>query len=218
MKKLLACAAIFLTAITTNAQMEKGTVLIGGNLSVGTGKNTTNGSEYKQITLGIAPSVGWAYSTNKFFGFSLNYAYSKQTEDYKENIFGAGVFMRQYMPVAKNLYLFAHEGLNFSAGKGSGLFNATGIGYDVDANKWNATLGLSPGLSYELTKKMQLEVLLNNLLSVGYAHAKSTSTQHNTTSKTEYENNNFSFNSNADPTQLTTVSVGVRFTLGRNKS
>lgn len=215
-KLLISCAVLF-TAIAANAQMEKGTVLLGGNLSVGTYNNTFNGTETKSTTFGIAPSVGWAYSTNRFLGFSLNYAYSKQSQDYKQNTFGVGVYMRQYLPVAKSLYLFAHEGLSVSTNKGSGVIGTT-LPASRDSKGWNATLGLSPGLAYDLTKKIQLELLLNNLLGVGYSHSKITDTPQGGGIVNESKVNSFSFNSNADPTQLTNISVGVRFTLGRSKS
>lgn len=219
MKKrlLTSCAALFFAAITASAQMEKGTVLVGGNLSVGTYNYTYNGAESKTTSFGIAPSIGWAYSRNRFLGFSLSYAYSKQSADYKTNTFGAGAYMRQYFPVAKSLYLFAHEGLNFSTNKGSGILGTT-LQVDRDTKGWSASLGVSPGLAYDLTKKIQLEVSLNNLLGVGYSHSTGTDIPQGGGAKIETQANNFSFNSNADPAQLTTLSVGVRFTLGRNKS
>ena len=125
--------------------------------------------------------------------------------------------MRQYLPVAKSLYLFAHEGLNVSTNKGSGVIGTT-LPASRDSKGWNASLGLSPGLAYDLTKKIQLEVLLNNLLGVGYSHSTTTDIPQGGGPKNETKTDNFSFNSNADPTQLTSISVGVRFTLGRSKS
>jgi len=66
----------------------------------------------------ITPVAGIAVKQNLVVGFSLSYAHNKDnlnTVNYetKSESYGAGIFIRKYVPLGKGFYLFGETGLNY---------------------------------------------------------------------------------------------------------
>ena len=78
MKKVLLFAFATLTLTTfTQAQIEKGTVLLGGNLNFGSNKSenitSPNNNKYESKHFGITPSIGVAIKPNTILGIQFGY-------------------------------------------------------------------------------------------------------------------------------------------------
>lgn len=217
MKKILFFLAVTaFTALSVSAQISKGSSYLGGNLFFSTNTVTNDASnanaKSKQTGFGVTPSIGFAYKENRVWGLYLNYNYNKQQGNAyeKTSTYGVGAFLRQYKPLGKNFYLFAQEALlaNYSTGQRD---------YSTysDVKAFNANVSLSPGFAYDVSKKFQLELLLNSMVYASYTHSKvdpKSSIPESGVSKTT----SFNIGSNLNQlAQVGTITVGARFAFGR---
>ena len=199
--------AVLLIASTSHAQINKGVNALGGNLSFGTSSIKNGNNSFTNTSLLISPSFMTAYKNNRAVGFNLSYQYSKSNyANQKTNGYGTGVFLRQYKPLGKGFYVFAQEALNFQYSKISpdttNFINSKTISIAFTAN---------PGIAYDLSKKVQLELLLfNNFLSAEYSYLSSTSIASST-----IKSNNFHIGANLDGSQLTSLNIGAKIFFGR---
>ena len=77
MKKYLLLTLSFMVIYAgAQAQISKGTVLLGGDLSFGTNKTETGTVKSKTTGFSISPSVGIAFKDNKVLGLSLYYGHT----------------------------------------------------------------------------------------------------------------------------------------------
>ena len=84
--------------------------------------------------------------------------------------YSAGLFLRKYKLLSKNFYLFGEGGLMYYHNSYNyASQNNNGSEYDSKSNAVN--LYISPGIAYNLTRCIQLEAGLQNLLSIGYSGA-----------------------------------------------
>jgi hypothetical protein len=181
MKKSTLLVAGFLVVSLAQAQINKGAILIGGN--IGFSSSTTEDfpatSETKNSGFNINPSIGYAIKTNTIVGVVLSYGQSKSENDEvagpdnssEMNSFGGGIFVRKYVPLGK--------GFNFF-GQGTASYNRSTTDNFFDNNKVSTQeqsaigLGFYPGISYGISKKVQLELGLNNILNLSYNTTKNT--------------------------------------------
>ncbi len=166
-----------------------------------------NVNSFTNTSLLVSPSFMTVYKDNRAVGFNLSYQYYKsRSTSQKTNGYGAGIFLRQYKPLGKGFYIFAQEALNFRYAKISpdttDFLNSKTISIAFTAN---------PGIAYDLSKKVQLELLLfNNFLSAEYSHLTSTSIPDGTT-----KTNSFNIGANLDGSQLGYLNIGAKIFFGR---
>jgi hypothetical protein len=171
MKKTLFMLVFAMTAgaIVAKAQLQKGNVLIGGdiaNFQIG----LTTGAK---STFNVLPKAAWFVKDNLALGgyAKLGYATAKgQGSDFN---YGVGVLGRQYaggnaVPAVKHTRLFVEanfgiEGVNHSVSSTNTTTN--GIG-----------LGIGPGLAYFITPNIGLEGLLKYDGVFGFGTAGNAST------------------------------------------
>jgi len=212
-KFTLVLAVVLCTAVTSKAQVSKGNIVLGGNFSF---NNINYGSGSNDATyFSIAPGFGKVYKDNRVAGFTLRYQYNgSQISDLRTNSYGAGIFLRQYKPLGKGFYIFLQESLsaNFDKYKYFSTFDTASV---LRNNKnLNLAIVVNPGLAYDLSKRIQLELLfLNNLLSAGYLH--STESFEIDNNDIESKQNSFYASSNNETTPLTSINVGVKLFFGR---
>lgn len=72
-----------------------------------------------------------------------------------------------------------------------------------------------PGLSYSLSNKVQIELLMPNLVGIGYSHDKIKNTLPGGTNPPEQSKNTFTFLTNLDSNLLSNFGVGFKFILGK---
>jgi hypothetical protein len=102
------------------------------------------------------------------------------------------------------------EGLDYS------YYSAKILPNEESKNTQNSiSISVNPGLAYDLSKRIQFELLfLNDLLSASYVSSKSPSVSNGNPST--YKSNQFSFGAN-DPgiTNLTSLNIGAKIFFGR---
>ena len=157
MKKLLFMAAVAVFGLTSvNAQEEastsgfaQGDVFATGTIafvSESTGDVKDNGFTF-------SPKAGYFVSENIAVGVALGYTTTNSevpnVEDYKTNMFEAGVFGRYYFTPASQFSFFGELGVNFESSKEEqGNAEAKANGFNV---------GLAPGISYFVSNCLALE-------------------------------------------------------------
>lgn len=167
---ILLTTVVLFTSSFLHAQIEKGRVQIGGSISASQQQYdaTDFNPELKSTYLSFSPSIGHFYKTNRLAGLFLDFSYAKNTNTsfYISRNYGGGVYFRQYKPVINKLSIFLDErgGYNY--------FNNDGNTYSSYGYSINASLQM--GMAYDIAKKMQLELSLNNLIYASYNNANNT--------------------------------------------
>jgi hypothetical protein len=177
MKKIiLLTICIYFLTTDSNAQINKGAILLGGDFSFNTqtAKDGTNKS--KSNGFNFSPVVAKAVKQNVFWGGSVSYSSSNNTappgsSSSKNKSYGAGVFYRRYYPVKNKFYVFMQAGASTGFGKDK---YRQGPNYYYDAKRIFAGLNITPGVSFSVTKKLYLESGLNNIASLNYQRSKTT--------------------------------------------
>ena len=101
--------------------------------------------------------------------------YNPPTEN-KNNQYVAGVFYRKYKPLAKSFYFFGEADAFYNYMKGiSGTFQIGSEGERFTSNIGG--LSFAPGFSYSICKRMQMELVMTNLVYVSYGVSKNEGTE-----------------------------------------
>lgn len=218
MSKILFSFLIIFIAMSANAQISKNSILLGGDIGVGTGKNSTSNNFEQKTNYGsISLSLGKAIKENVVVGFNAGYNGSKQTnstftnEDTastRGNGYNLGVFYRQYKTIVKDLYFFGQANAIYS-------YNTSKREYKVYPGNNSKTIqntgavSITPGLAYKIFKKTYLELSLTNLVSLQYSHENVTA-NNNYSSKSNSFSLSTAFSNN---NTLGSVGLGFRFIL-----
>lgn len=151
----------------SRAQINEGRIQAGGSISAGSLKSEPPfQSDFKNTNVYISPSIGRFYKTNKLAGVFLSFGYNEASnQSYKmiNRTYGGGVFFRQYQPVLNKLYIYLHESAEYNYLSGSNDTQRS-HGYNIGAS-------LQAGMAYDISKKMQLELSLNRLVSASYQNS-----------------------------------------------
>jgi hypothetical protein len=205
MKQRFVLSLVFVCAfmVTTRAQISKGAVWVGGTISYNQNKNDykdTAKKDYKTSSLNVSPSIGIAVKDNLVVGIRLSYGHDKSenyanTLESKSNSYGAGIFVRQYIPVISRLYLFGEASASYTSSKGDATQEDYSTGTTVKVKTttkgWSTGLNVTPGLAFAITKKFQVETSLNSLFNVGYGKIKYTSDKPNSYNYGNQTNDSF---------------------------
>lgn len=182
MKKISPFLIFFLIAAyaTSQAQITKGSLFLGGDLSLSTvnAKNANDENTIKQNSFNISPVAGIAVKDNFIAGVSLNAGFSENKNPYqatqKGNSFGAGVFARHYKNIRKSgFYVFVQNSLG--AGYGEQRYEKTDYNDLKKVKTFTVNLNIYPGISYAVSRKLHLETGFNNLLYINYSNEKNES-------------------------------------------
>lgn len=214
-KLLLFTGMATFIAITAQAQINKGTILGGGNIGGSTYKSTSSNSgiEEKQRLLNLSPSIGIATKNNTVWGLNLAYSssgikYNNETENHNYNRYGGSVFYRRYATLGKGFYLFGEANAGYSYSKLKEYFNVTG---SRTRRTDMVSLSLHPGIAYAVHKNFHLEVAINDIASLSYSNQKVTTVENSFAATSTTKGLSFNTNiSNSNP-----INVGFRFALGK---
>ena len=175
MKHLLLLPALIISCLLTKAQIKKGSLLLGGSFSYITLKNDDPIPNYSKTNQGsINLSIGKARKENTIYGINLIYmgatflstSNGQTTTTPQRRVYGLGVFYRKYKKIEKDLYFYYEAGASFTIGKNTS--SDTSVTTSGSYNETAETLYFSPGISYKISKKIHLEVLVPNLISANY--------------------------------------------------
>ncbi|MEO8771095.1 MAG: outer membrane beta-barrel protein [Ferruginibacter sp.] len=226
MKTKLLLAIIFIFSIFSSFaqdKLPKGSLLLGGNIGFSSSKSEIEGQRTDHITsFSISPSAGIAIRDNLFFGLSLGYSHGKERittngmvdDSTKFNTYSYGVFLRKYKPLKYNFSIFLQANL---AGNNSKYnYSPNSNVFDLSSKGFGAGASLSPGISYAVNSRLQLEAALNNIVSLDYSQVKHTYPGLTGGIDTNKQTNfNVSTSLNNFTSQL---SFGFRFLLQKNKT
>jgi hypothetical protein len=215
MIKIIAFAllAFFSNTYIANGQIQKGSVLLGGQIYASGSDIKYSASQqqpnnnFKQTYINL--SIGKAFNENSIYGFNVSYAPTSATNFYNQLGFGnlrqysidAGVFYRKYKQLGHDFYLFAEAGLLFQYTQQT---FTDSLGHSLSSSKQPLVeIYLTPGISYKLLKKLHVELSIPYLAAIGYAV---------TTTQTSRQKQ-FLFNTSLNSRGLYNLSVGFHFIL-----
>lgn len=208
---LIAIAVFTFTSIS--AQITKGSVLLGGGIGYSKQENKQEGStiESKTSNFYISPAMGIAIKENLIVGGDL--AFSSQMQENGSNettnkYFGAGIYMRKYLPIANRFYIFGQGRI------GANIFDGEtiqGTDYISTIKGYNVNAGFYPGISFQVNKKLHLETGFNNLVFVQYENGKIKAQSLGNVSKATSK----SFTVNSSLNNMSGLYVGFRLLLAK---
>ncbi len=223
-KILLSFVALFFITVTSNAQIDKGKVLLGGGAGYSSYKSPQpeyyNGYKYKTANFNI--QFGKAVNTNTVVGIILSYGYSKSNNSNfpdsnlnKNNQYGAGIFYRRYKKLLKDFYFFGEVDGEYIHSDNTQQYLQNGED-GVKQISDGGVISFVPGLSYQLCKKMQIELTMVNIVSASYAHTKTIyNANNNNITPGTYNGNSFVLNANLNSNLLSNFGIGFKFLLGK---
>ncbi|HSC52791.1 MAG TPA: hypothetical protein VLC98_04190 [Phnomibacter sp.] len=165
-------------SLTANGQIKKQSILLGGQLFYYNNKNQVDNLNQKSESGTISLSIGKAFKENKVIGINFSFSPIRQsnflnngdTTNLTFNRFDIGAFYREYKKLAKDFYFFTQiDGAYITANQTEHYKIASG---DVKASQRGGFISLTPGISYQVFKKTQLEIIIPNILSVQYLVTK----------------------------------------------
>ncbi len=212
-KILLSFVILFCAAIATNAQINEGRYLLGGSFGFSNAKNPqTTGAQNQRLYTNI--QFGKVIKENTVAGVILSYGYSKDDSTAKLNQYGAGVFYRKYKPIGKSFYFFGEADALYNYAKNTqGNFQIGGNGTIYTSN--TGSLTFTPGISYSLCKRVQMELLMQNLISLSYGTFKNETTSMGASDISTSKSNNFSADVNVNSNLGNSFAIGFKFLLGK---
>ncbi len=204
-------------SLTTVAQINKNSILLGGDFSYSRNNSQVLNNESKNSYGYLGIAIGKAFKQNSVIGISAsasptlqsNYIYGNDTFQMKNNYYSAGIFYREYKQLAKDFYLFGNADASYRISNEKRDHQSPNK--DYERKRKGATIGVSPGLSYQLFKKLQVELTLPSLINISYFNSKYEDDQLPGTITKE---NNFSISSNLFGNSiLGNLGLGFRFIL-----
>ena len=224
-KILLTIAAFIFFVFTANAQLEKGTILLGGSVNYYSDKSSQpflyNNYNYKSDGVGANIQIGRAVKTNSFAGIILSYSHtnnyvttvSPDSNFYKSTTVGAGVFYRKYKRLLKDFYFFAEVNGQYQYGEtkqaGSNVYS------NSKATSNGGTITFTPGISYALCKNLQMELLMNGLVSTSYTHTRYTFISGTPPVTSDGKRNSFSIYGNLNSNLFSGFGIGFKYFIGK---
>jgi hypothetical protein len=218
MKKIFLIIVTVSVIASANAQIKKGSIFLGGDISGSTQKTKriNDAASYKQSGINISPVFGKAIKDNLILGANAGLGLYKNdnwngsgNNKVKSTAYNAGIFLRKYKNIGTGgFYLFVQGGLNGSFYKQE---------QEEPASSWTETKRFSvginayPGISYAVTNKLHLETGFNNLLSLSYFNEKNESGNPVTTT---YKTNGFSIASSLS-NATSSLYLGFRLLIGK---
>jgi hypothetical protein len=172
---LFSLLAFLLLTATSKAQINKGSVLLGGNFRLYTVTQNNNSSS-KQNGFLVSPVIGKAISQNLVMGIETGIGMYKAENTQtgfgqRNNVYLLGLFLRKYKPVGNDgFYVFLQGNL-------SGSHNRDKVTSNTSNSKTSVTivgLGIYPGLSFAICKNFQFELAFKNLGTLSYYHTSYT--------------------------------------------
>ena len=199
-----------LAGLVSNAQISKGSILLGGAVEFNSQKTTYMASPTNAFTssaVSLSPSIGKAVKDNFIIGIDLSYGHAQSdnqaacgTENIKIDSYGLGFFLRQYFPLGKGFSLFTQEELggSHSQTKENGI---------VTTKSTMLSMTFFPGIAYAVSHRLQFELGLVNFFFFDYSHNKSGD------DVTGYKSNTFSAGTGLT-NNLQNMDIGCKFLLG----
>lgn len=238
MKKVLLVVLVAL-AVSLNAQIESGKLLLGGSLGINSNSGTseviasgttTSVDDPASFSFSIMPQGAFMLTENIGVGLGIGFSSTKTTtpnvivdnagdqfdQIQRSSSFVIAPFARYYKNVTEKFYLFGELGLPIRTGKTKQLRQSTnddGLGTEDDdsVNKtFNLGFNLSLGANYFIRENIALEASFG-LFGINYNSGKSTFTDKDGKNGVIDKNSSFNFGFNTDNVFNTgAIAVGIK--------
>ena len=217
MRKFLTLLLIaIVTGNLTHAQIKKGAVLLGGQVAVEQidthgGVNLQSNQKNNAAVFNI--SIGKAIKENTVWGIKAGYGSNKNkvttganSATNQNKFYNLGLFYRKYKNLSNNFYFFGEAGAGYY---GITQTSTDNTGNNNSKNTLSALqLSLTPGIAYQVCNKLQLEILLPNMVIAQYGVSKNT-IQNKVVSKSDQ----FQFSTNLNGSPFNALAFAFRLIL-----
>jgi hypothetical protein len=179
MIKIYVTLFIAFLSFSSNAQIKKNSVLVGGALYYNNQHSSYDNTVNQKRESGtIEVSLGTAFKENSIAGINLSFSPLKETngqsgfdtatsKSYQYNI---GAFYREYKKLAKDFYFFGQ--IDGGAIIGDQTRNFVMSPGKVKGTERGVFIGLTPGISYRIFKKLQFEITIPNIFRLQHLVTK----------------------------------------------
>ncbi|MBB2150704.1 outer membrane beta-barrel protein [Pedobacter gandavensis] len=209
-KKIIMMAALCAVSIAASAQLEKGRLMVGGN--VGYSRNSNEGpsnaaistNTFKSNAFAISPTAGYFINDNLAIGTNISYTNRKSNSTSyfrKESLYGVNPFIRYYLNISSDFKFFAEFMMGASLGKSDEVSN--GFIYKNKRKEYSAAL--APGLAFLPAKKWSVDLRFN---LINYTNSQVKSTNPDAENNRYVGSNYFNFGLNT-----ISPSIGVNYHL-----
>lgn len=204
-KKMIMMAVLCAVGTAATAQLEKGKVMVGGNVSYY--KNVyRNGPESETTYNSISPTAGLFLKNNLAIGTSIRYghSYSGDLGNFeRQSNFALIPFVRYYLNITTDFKFFTEFVAIAGMGRSKGLSNYNNQRFKKKTQEFGA--GISPGLTFLPAKRWSIDLRFS-LLDYTNVRVKNNSPNAENTKYVGSDNFNFGLNT-LNP------SVGVQYHL-----
>ena len=178
MTKCYLFVILFVVSFGASAQIKKQSTLLGGQLFYSNNKNQVEDLNQKSESATISVSIGKAIKENRIVGVNLgfspirqsNYMNNGDTTKLIFNRFDLGLFYREYKKLAKDFYFFGQVDAAYITANQKEHYRIAAA--DVKSTQRGGFISLTAGISYQVFRKMQLEVTMPNILGLQYLATK----------------------------------------------
>lgn len=161
MKKILVIVAL---AMFSFANAQKGSILVMGSINYQSENTSNSGSENKINYFGFSPKVGYQFHQNWTAGIEAGVGTQKQesgNNEYKNNTFSLGGFLRYSKPLNQTFSAYADLGLGYQSRK-----ETSEVGPITSTNKGDGFyVGVTPAIFINVNKGFGLNF---NIGGLGY--------------------------------------------------
>lgn len=207
MKRFLLLATCTLALISiSQAQITKGTVLVGTDAHYRSADVPGKKKEHYQFT----PSIGYTFKDNQVAGLTLGYGHLEKNEAGaigSSNTYIAGLFYRRYFHLIKGLHVYGQASADYAYSHAKTSYPTD---YHTTTRQSTVSLGIYPGLSYQVHKRIHLEVAWRYLPTLNYNRIDSKG--YSATNNSEAHLREFNIKTNNQ--SLSPISAGFRIGLG----
>ena len=209
--KILLITLFFLSLFySTNAQFTTNRYLAGGSASYTYTSNPGQVGFYSNL------QVGKVVKNNSVIGVIGSYASDNYnftvTSPHKTRSYTAGIFYRKYTPLANKFYLFGELNAAYSFSRNI-QENLSGGQY-YNSNASGVAVSFIPGISYNVWKRLQMELSLPSLAVLSYSHI-STIDSLLPSGVPSQKRNSYTAGINLTSDLIANFAIGFKFVLGK---
>jgi hypothetical protein len=219
------CILLFILSLSLSfqlkGQIKKSALLVGGTVRLFTEKyniSIPQQDPIKQINVAIGPSVGKAIQDNLVAGIGLGYEFEisdnyVNTIQTKRNAYVLNLFIRQYMNVTRNFYLYLQGSLY-----GSYEINSVQRMSETEKTKGpEFGVDIDPGLSYALNNRLHLELAFSSLVTITYFTEDRLIVNPANITTTHSKHKSFGMQGGLNLSNSSNILIGFRLLLNRPK-
>jgi len=177
-------------------------------------------SKNKSTNFGATISVGKAIANNRIVGIFVGHNSISSEQEYNVNSKNesktkapsAGIFYRQYFPLSTKWYLFGNASVGYYDSRSETKFN------DQLTNKNSSkaiAAGITPGISFQASKRLHIETSLLDIFRVGYGSGKNKVFDASGNVVSTLKSNSFSASANLSA--FNNINIGLRWMIPPRK-